>query len=313
MSRWLAGAATLALLFVPLLAGAQTNAGKKKLEEAANKSKLMKTHLANGNNAMRQAQAIRKRIQTARGDQKSTLLAQMNADYNTAIAEYEEALNDTTAAEEDAIRPIGLVRLIRNGLISEQKAAEMEVQDKNLPVILSNLGLAYSGAGDYQHAIPTLQEAALSKPAPGTYMELGTDLAEVGKLPEARAACGKIPTVDPAATEMRGACHRNIAVVLMNQGKLTDATALLQKATEVNPSDALAWKLLGDALSHGITTRQQEGKIVYVIPAGTVEAYQKYLQLEPSGPYAGQAKAELDGFAQLNKGTPTSVEPRKMP
>ncbi len=179
----------------------------------------------------------------------------------------------------------------------------MTVQDKNFPVILSNLGMAYSGVGDYQDAIPMLQEAALSKPEPGTYMQLGTDLAEVGKLPEASATCDKIPAPDPTATDIQAACYRNIAVVLMNQKKSADAVVPLQKATQLNPGNALAWKLLGDALSSTITTREENGKLVYVIPPGTIEAYQKYLQLEPNGQYAGEVKAVLDGFAQLPKGS----------
>ncbi len=80
-------------------------------------------------------------------------------------------------------------------------------------------------------------------------------------------------------------------------------TAPLQKATQLNPRNAPAWKLLGDALSSTITTREENGKLVYVIPPGTIDAYQEYLQLEPNGQYAGEVKAVLDGFAQLPKST----------
>ncbi|HKN62406.1 MAG TPA: tetratricopeptide repeat protein [Candidatus Acidoferrales bacterium] len=283
--------------------GTDTAAEKKKAEETATKSKLEKTHLSNGNNAMHEAQAIRQQIQIATGAERSALLAKMNADYQTAITEYQEALKNTTIADENRIADVGLLRMIRNGLIDEQKAADMLVQDKNLPVILSNLGMAYSGVGDYQNAIPMLQEATLSKPEPGTYMQLGTDFAEVGKFPEASATCGKIAAPDPTATDVQAACYRNIAVVMMNQGKLADAVVPLQKATQLNPGNAPAWKLLGDALSSTMTTRGENGRLVYVIPPGTIDAYQKYLQLEPNGQYAGEVKAVLDGFAQLTKGS----------
>lgn len=338
MNRWLVNAGTAALLFAPQLLparaaaptdrlpgnvlnaytgdtrlrenlqadaakqGTDTAAEKKKAEDTANKSKLMKTHVNNGNDAMHGAQAIRQQIQTATGDQRPALLAKMNADYQTAITEYEEALKNSVFADEDAIGPVGLIGQIRNGLITREKEAEMAAQDKNWPVILSNLGMAYSGVGDYQDAIPVLQEAAFSKPEPGTYMQLGTDLAEVGKLPEASATCDKIPAPDPTAADIQAACYRNVAVVLMNHGKSADAAVPLQKATQLNPRNALAWKLLGDALSSTITTRQENGKLVYVIPPGTIDAYQKYLQLEPNGQYAGEVKAVLDGFAQLPKG-----------
>jgi tetratricopeptide (TPR) repeat protein len=276
-------------------------AEKKKAEDAANRSKLYKSHLANGNDAMHEAQEIRRQIPAATGGQRTALVAKMKADYQTAIAEYEEALKNTTIADENSMQTFGLIRVIRDGLITQEKAVQMLTQDKNMPVLMSNVGLAYSGIEDYQDAIPFLQEATLIKAAPGTYMQLGTDLAAVGKVPDGIATCDKIPSADPAATDMQAACYRNIAVLLTNANKLPDAVAPLEKATQLNPKDALAWKLLGDALSNSITTKQQKGKMVYVIPPGTMEAYQQYLQLEPNGLYAGQVKATLEGFAQLMK------------
>jgi tetratricopeptide (TPR) repeat protein len=197
--------------------------------------------------------------------------------------------------------------VIRNGLVSRQKAVDMLAHDKDLPVILSNLGLAYGGVGQYQVAINTLEQAAMLKPVVGTYMELGTDLAQVGKMPEATAACDKILTVDPTAKNRQAGCYKNVAIVLTNKGKLFDAIAPLQKATLLNPQDALAWKLLGDSLSSTITSKSQDGKIVYVIPPGTLEAYQRCLQLDPNGPYAEQVKSALEGFAQLTK-SPTETK-----
>jgi len=243
----------------------------------------------------------------ATSDQKPKLLARMKEDYQTAITEYEQALEETEVRDENGLQVIGLIGVIRNGLVSRQKAVDMLVQDKDLPVILSNLGLAYGGVGQYEVAINTLEQAAMLKPAVGTYMELGTDLAQVGKMPEATAACDKILTVDLTAKNMQAGCYKNVAIVLTNKGKLFDAVAPLQKATLLNPQDALAWKLLGDSLSSTITSQSQDGKIVYVIPPGTLEAYQRCLQLDPNGPYAEQVKSALEGFAQLTK-SPTETK-----
>jgi tetratricopeptide (TPR) repeat protein len=293
----------------------QTDAAaeQKKREEAADRSKQMNVHMANGNKAMNEAREIRRRVDTATGDQRPALLAQMKADYETAVTEYKEALNHTKAAEEESVKSFGLIGVIRNGLISQDKAVQMITQDKNLPVILSNLGIAYSGIGDYDDAIPMLREAMLSNQEPETYMQLGTDLAEVGKVQEATATCDQIPNVRPTATDLQAACYKNVGIVLTNAGKLADAAVPLQKTTQLNPSDALAWKLLGDALSNAITTRQENGRIIYVVPAGTLAAYQKYLQLQPNGPYAAQVKAVLEGLEQLTKGASTSVETKNTP
>jgi tetratricopeptide (TPR) repeat protein len=278
-----------------------TEAEKVKHEEAKNRTRLMKTHFANGNQAMQDAQTIRQQLLTTANHQEPALLAKMRADYQTAATEYEKALEDTRVNDEDRVQVIGLLGIIRNGLISQEKAVEMLVQDKDLPVILSNLGMAYGGLGEYQEAITMLQQAAILKPAARTYMELGTDLAQVGRMQEATAICDKILTVDPTAKNVSAGCYKNIAIVVVNAGKLAEAIVPLQKATELNPQDALAWKLLGDGLSSTVSMKSEDGKIVYVIPAGTIEAYQKYLRLEPRGPYTGQVQAALEEISRLAK------------
>ena len=290
-------------------AGQQTDikTAAKTKEDAVKGSQLMKPHFANGNRAMQDAKEIRQEIQTATSDQKPILLARMKEDYQAAITEYEQAIEEAEVRDENDLQVIGKLGVIRNGLVSQQKAVDMLVQDKDLPVILSNLGMAYDGVGKYPDAINTLEQAAMLKPAVGTYMELGTDLAQVGKTTEATAACDKIPNVDPTAKNSQAGCYKNIAIVLTNKGKFLDAIAPLQKATGLNPEDALAWKLLGDSLLSTVTSKSQNGKIVYDIPPGTLEAYQRYLQLEPSGPYAGQIKSVLEGLAQFTK-SPTGTK-----
>lgn len=273
----------------------------KTKDDAVKRSELMKPHFAKGNQAMQDAKAVRQQLQTATSDQRPSLLARMKENYQTAITEYVQALEETEVKDENGLTVIGKIGVIRNGLVSQQKAVDMLVEDKDLPVILSNLGLAYGGIGQYQVAINTLEQASMLKPAVGTYMELGTDLAQVGKMPEATAACDKILTVDPTAKNTQAGCDKNVAIVLTNQGKMQDAIAPLQKATLLNPKDALAWKLLGDSLSSTITSESRDGKIIYVIPPGTLEAYQRCLQLDPNGPYAGQVKSALEGFAELTK------------
>src|SRR5437762_3005691 len=161
MSRWFLKSCELALVFAaPLLlapeAGAQSDSvatEKERQEGAKNALKRKKTHFENGNQSMRDAQAIRLQLRTAANDQKPTLLAKMKTNYEEAITEYQQALQDTEVRDENGVRVIGLIGVIRNGLVSQEKAVEMLVQDKDLPVILSNLGLAYSGAGEYQEAI----------------------------------------------------------------------------------------------------------------------------------------------------------------
>lgn len=311
-----AGKLALLLILLPLLSGqvpesagqaTDIKTARKTQDEAITDSKLRKAHFANGNQAMQDAQAIRQQFQAAANNQRPALLTKIRADYEKAIAEYEQALEETEVRDENGFQVIGLIGIIRNGLVSQEKAAQMLTQDKDLPVVLSNLAMAYSGVGEFQKAIPMLQQAAILNPAAGTYMQLGTDLAEVGKMPEAIAACDKMLTVNPEAQNAQSGCYKNLAIVLTNKGKLADALAPLQQATQLNPQDALAWKLLGDALTNSITSKSEGGKIVYVVPRGTIEAYQRYLQLEPNGPYAGEVQTAVEGLARLTK-APTETK-----
>ncbi len=308
MNNRIRGSALLLFVLNPLATPALSShegaqkAETQKQEEGKDQSKPAKTHFAQGNQAMSRAKSIRQQVDLAPAGQKPALLAQMKAHYQTAVTEYEQALQDTKVRDENGVHVIGLLGLIRtNGLVSREQAVDMLVQDKELPTILSNLGMAHGGLGEYEQAVSILEQAAIMKPAANTEMELGTDLAHLGKISEATSACERVISAEPAAKEVQATCYKNVAIVLINDGKAAEAAGPLQKAVQSNPQDAIAWKLLGDALSAAITTKSERGESVYVIPPGTVEAYQRYLQLQPTGPYAAQSQAALDGLVRLAK------------
>jgi len=85
----------------------------------------------------------------------------------------------------------------------------------------------------------------------------------------------------------------------------------LKKAIAADPKDPQAWWLLGNALSASIDTKQQGDKTIFIIPEGTKEAYQKCIDLNPSGTYAAQAKAALDNLSSLDEGVQTTISKRK--
>src|SRR5579859_4579001 len=116
----------------------------KKQQEAANKFKMMKAHFDNGVHAITDADATKQQLRTSPPDQRATLQAQLNTDYQTAVTEFEQA---------------------------RQGAPD---KDPNLPTILGNLGLAYDGAGKYPEAVDALQKAVDLKPTPALYLQLGT-------------------------------------------------------------------------------------------------------------------------------------------
>jgi hypothetical protein len=51
--------------------------------------------------------------------------------------------------------------------------------------------------------------------------------------------------------------------------------------------------------------------MLYIIPPGTKEAYQKAIDLAPNTPLAAQAKEAIDGLDALSGGTDMSVSKKK--
>jgi len=253
----------------------------KKAKEKNSKVNDMATHFKAGRAALDDADAVQQQLPTTPADQRSALQSKLTTDYQTAATEFQAA---------------------------QQSAPE---GDKNLSVIYANLALAYDGAGKYDQAVDNLQKSIGLKPDPGTYAQLGTDLAHEGKMTDADAACDKAGSLDPTNKTSGANCYKNIGIVLTNSGKMIDAIAPLQKASQLNPNDALTWYLLGNCLMNEISMKKEGGKEVYIIPPGTAEAYQTYLKLEPNGPHAAEAKASLQTIDQLKgSGGPSTVKNR---
>ncbi|MGH9775243.1 MAG: tetratricopeptide repeat protein [Candidatus Acidiferrales bacterium] len=263
--------------------GLNTGEAEKKEEEATAKFTTMSEHFKAGLAAMDDAAANKKQIASTPADQRGPLQDKMKADYDTAITEF-------SAAEQ---------------LVNEKET-------KNHAVVLGNLGAAYESAGRYQDAADAFQKAADMQPRPEYYVALATNLAKAGKIADAGPNCDKAaaadPTTGPATAET---CWRNLGIVLSNLGKMKEAVEPLQKATQMNPKDADAWFLLGNALAGSIETKQQGEKLIYIIPPGTDDAYKKYLELAPSGPHVGEANAMLQALKTYEQPADTTVEKRK--
>jgi tetratricopeptide (TPR) repeat protein len=92
------------------------------------------------------------------------------------------------------------------------------------------------------------------------------------------------------ATPAKSAVYQfNAGAVLTNSGRVDDAVKHFDKAIAADPAYARAYFEKGNALIAKATT--QGNKVV--VPEGTQEAYEKYLELEPDGPFAEAAKGSL--------------------
>jgi tetratricopeptide (TPR) repeat protein len=261
----------------------------KKREEEENKFTNMKKHFDAGKAAMDDATTLRAQLKTAPPDQQALIKDKLNTDYQTAITELAQAEQGVPAKDT-----------------------------KNHAVVWSNLGQAHEYSGHWDEAANAFTKATELQPAQAPLFEhLSTNLANAAvaqpaidkqKLADAGAACDKAAAIDPTSAAR---CWKNIGIILTNKGHQLEAVAPLQKATQLDPKDAQAWFLLGGALSASITPKQEGDKMVYEIPPGTTEAYQKCIDAAPNGPYAEQAKQSLDQLAALTGGEATSVSTRK--
>jgi tetratricopeptide (TPR) repeat protein len=260
----------------------------KKREEEENKFKNMKTHFDAGMAAMNDSAPLRTQLKTAPADQQSGIKDKLNTDYQTAITE---------------------LQLAEQGVLPKDT--------KTHAIVWSNLGQAYEFAGRYDEAAAAFTKATELQPQASYYDHLSINLTNAAasqpaldkaKLADAGAACDKAAAADPTTAAH---CWKNIGIVLSNKNHQPDAVAPLQKSTQLDPKDAQAWFLLGGALSAEITPKQEGDKMTYVIPPGTTEAYQKCIDLAPTGPYAEQAKQMLDGLAAMGAGDATSLSTKK--
>ncbi len=148
---------------------------------------------------------------------------------------------------------------------------------------------------DYQKAIDMKQKEVDAAPQKGTavqelaayYNNLANAYARVNKAEDAMKAYEHAATLNPAGAAQY---YYNEGAILTNSGKADEAIQAFDKAIAADPNRADAYYQKGVNLVAKATT-DKSGKI---IPApGTLEALNKYLELQPNGPYADGAKGMI--------------------
>jgi tetratricopeptide (TPR) repeat protein len=147
---------------------------------------------------------------------------------------------------------------------------------------------------DYQKAIDLKKQAMATSPKPedsktlaAYYNNLGQAEARTGQLEESVKAYDQAAQLNPAGAAQY---YYNQGAVLTNGGKVDEANAAFDKSIAADPTKADAYYQKGVNLINKATT-DKSGKVV---PApGTAEALNKYLELQPTGPFAEGAKGML--------------------
>src|SRR5688500_5661667 len=202
-----------------------------------------------------------------------------------------KALNDAFNAGMAAIQAKAFDQAVEHF----NKAAEL---DPKQHVVFANMAEAYMGLAAGKTGAE--QEAAQAKglEAYGKAIELnptdagyhnnfGLALARAKKFAEAQAELEKAAQLQPASA---GMYFYNLGAVLVNIGQLDPAGEAFKRAIEADPNHADAQYQYGVYLISKASTTA-DGK---VIPQpGTREAFQKYLELKPTGPFAESAKGMI--------------------
>jgi len=175
-------------------------------------------------------------------------------------------------------------------------------KDKNVPIVLSQLADTWAKAAGIETNPDTRKEdeaksldyynkvLALAPDEANLHNNLGNLYAEMGKPTEAAAEFKKAADLDP--THASG-YYYNLGAIMVNKGQMDEAATALKKATDLDPTNANAWYWYGMALM-GKATVKPDGSLS---PApGTIESFQTYLKLQPTGPWAPQAQASIDSL-----------------
>lgn len=174
-------------------------------------------------------------------------------------------------------------------------------------ILWTLLGQAEAGLKKYDEAAAAYKkaldiEATSKKPNPQIQGSANSGLGEVyarsGKAAEAQAAFDDAAKAYPAQA---GFYLKNEAVIFFQLGNGDAQVAAADKGIALDPNQAILYYLKGNGLIGKTTQDPQTKKLV--APAGCLEAYQKYLELAPTGTYAGEVQGILAGFNQKIEST----------
>jgi len=221
-------------------------------------------------------------------------------------------LNDTFNAGLDALKN----KNYDAAVTSFQKASELDPKQVAVWAQLADayVGLAGTKTGPEFDATMAKGLEAFGKaielnPNDGaTHNNYALALAKAHKMDEMKAELGKAAQLDPAKA---GQYYYNLGALMVNSGQNDAAIDAFKKAIEADPNHADSYYQLGVGLVSKATLGT-DGKMTPV--PGTVEAFQKYLQLAPNGQFADGAKGMLATFdAKIDTSYQNPNAPKNQP
>jgi tetratricopeptide (TPR) repeat protein len=210
--------------------------------------------------------------------------------------DYDSAITDLTAANEiDPSRDLIWFKLGDAYRQSATKQTDTTEKQKRLGEAVDS----YQKALQLKLAATNDKDPNRTKTIAAYYNNLAEAYSKDGKVDDAVKTYEQAAQADPTAAAQY---YFNEGAVLTNAGKADAATAAFDKCIAADPTRAEAYYQKGVNLMAKATL--QGGK---TIPApGTIESFQKYLELAPTGPNAQNAKdllASLGATVQTSYGT----------
>jgi tetratricopeptide (TPR) repeat protein len=229
----------------------------------------------------------------------------VNADLKTArAANQEKRFGDaeTLMLKDTAAKPNEPYLWIELGLaqLGQKKYPEAEVSFK---AALSGgdtaqkqatvAGFYQEGKGTAAHvAISTAPSAPDTKSKPEiegiSLSSLGEIYIRTNRIPDAQAAFDKAAAANPSQTAFY---YGNETVFLFQAGNTAAQLDAANKAIAADPARPRNYYFKAQALTTQATMDPKTNKLI--LPPGCLEAYQKYLDLEPNGQFAPDTKAIL--------------------
>jgi len=232
---------------------------------------------------------------------------------NTDIQKVGQDIKDADAAKATAAQTLGATASkadldAKEAEIKTAKYTEIEsMMEKDTAakpdasILWGYLGQAETGLKKYDPAETAFKKALdvdTTAKKPNLSVQglaeagLGEVYARQAKVPEANAAYDAAAKLDPTRA---GMYYKNEAVIFFQANNADAQAAAAQKAIDTDPTQPIPYYLKGNALIQKTTEDPTTHKLVP--PAGCLEAYQKYLDLQPTGVYAGEVKQILAGFS----------------
>lgn len=200
-----------------------------------------------------------------------------SGDFDKAIA----TLND--ANQMDATHDLIWFKLADAYRLSAPKQTDPDEKKKRYEMAAAN----------YQKAIDLRKGSEQAQKDPESnlkmaayYNNLAEAEAKANKIDDSIANYNQAAQLDPAHA---ATYYFNEGAVLTNVGKVDDAIAAFDKVIAADPNRAMAYYWKGINLIGKATLKDNK----MVAPDGTAQAFQKYIELDPSGPNVQTAKDML--------------------